>query len=63
MESVIKKALEEMQQKGIKGKDSTPFLLGKVKELTAGRSLETNIQLVLNNARVASEIAVAFSKI
>lgn len=59
MERVIQQALEEMKVRGIKGKESTPFLLGKVKELTAGRSLETNIQLVLNNARVAAEIAVA----
>lgn len=62
MEKVINSALEEMNQKGIKGKDSTPFLLGKVKELTAGKSLETNIQLVLNNAKLAAEIAVAYSR-
>jgi pseudouridine-5'-phosphate glycosidase len=62
MERVIENALAEMKQKGIKGKDSTPFLLGKVKDLTAGKSLETNIQLVLNNAHVAAEIAVAYSK-
>jgi pseudouridine-5'-phosphate glycosidase len=62
MENVINNALEEMNQKGIKGKDSTPFLLGKVKELTAGKSLETNIQLVLNNAKLASAIAVAYSR-
>ncbi|WP_413561592.1 pseudouridine-5'-phosphate glycosidase [Bdellovibrio sp. HCB209] len=62
MEKVINNALTEMNQKGVKGKDSTPFLLGKVKELTAGKSLETNIQLVLNNAKVAAEIAVAMSK-
>jgi pseudouridine-5'-phosphate glycosidase len=61
MEKVINDALAEMNQKGIKGKDSTPFLLGKVKELTAGKSLETNIQLVLNNAKVAAEIAVAYA--
>lgn len=61
MEAVIHSALVEMNKQGIKGKDSTPFLLGKVKSLTAGKSLETNIQLVLNNARVAAEIAVAFS--
>lgn len=60
MGQVIQSALQEMNQKGIKGKDSTPFLLGKVKDLTAGKSLETNIQLVLNNARVAAEIAVAY---
>lgn len=63
MERVIKEALMEMKHKGIKGKDSTPFLLGKVRELTAGKSLETNIQLVLNNARVAAEIAVAYANL
>ncbi|MGZ3725793.1 MAG: pseudouridine-5'-phosphate glycosidase [Pseudobdellovibrio sp.] len=61
METVINKALEEMKIKKIKGKESTPFLLGQVKELTAGRSLETNIQLVLNNAKVAAQIAVALA--
>ncbi|WP_415064366.1 pseudouridine-5'-phosphate glycosidase [Bdellovibrio sp.] len=61
MEDVIHNALREMNHKGIKGKDSTPFLLGKVKELTSGKSLETNIQLVLNNAKVAAEIAVAYA--
>jgi pseudouridylate synthase len=62
MERVINNALDEMKKKNIKGKESTPFLLGKVKELTAGRSLETNIQLILNNAKVAAKIAVAFAK-
>jgi pseudouridine-5'-phosphate glycosidase len=41
----------------IKGKESTPFLLAKVKELTGGKSLDTNIQLVYNNAKLAAEIA------
>ena len=62
MELVIANALQEMKHLGIKGKDSTPYLLGKVKELTAGKSLETNIQLVLNNARVAAQIAVKFAE-
>ncbi|MBY0451771.1 MAG: pseudouridine-5'-phosphate glycosidase, partial [Bdellovibrionaceae bacterium] len=62
MERVINSSLEEMKKKNIKGKESTPFLLGKVKELTSGRSLETNIQLILNNAKVAAEIAVALAK-
>ncbi|MGZ3773325.1 MAG: pseudouridine-5'-phosphate glycosidase [Pseudobdellovibrionaceae bacterium] len=61
MDLVIQKALLEMNEKGIKGKDSTPFLLGKVKELTTGKSLETNIQLVLNNAKLAALIAVEMS--
>lgn len=62
MDQVIQNALQEMKVQGIKGKDSTPFLLGKVKELTAGKSLETNIQLVLNNAKVAAQIAVAYAQ-
>ncbi|MDF1618398.1 pseudouridine-5'-phosphate glycosidase [Petrocella sp. FN5] len=60
--SAIEQALDELNKQGIKGKDSTPFLLAKVKELTHGESLETNIQLVYNNARVASGIAKAFTK-
>lgn len=59
----IEKALAELNEKGIKGKESTPFLLNRVKELTGGESLSTNIQLVYNNARVASKIAVAWSQI
>ena len=58
---VINDALAEMQQHGIIGKDTTPFLLASIAERTGGRSLEANIQLVLNNARVAAEIAVELS--
>ena len=54
---VIDKAIEEAEEKGIKGKESTPFLLSKVKDLTEGRSLEANIKLVLNNADIGSKIA------
>lgn len=61
--SAIEKALTELDEKGIKGKDSTPFLLNRVKELTGGDSLNTNIQLVYNNAKVATKIAVAWSQI
>ena len=46
---------------GITGKDTTPFLLGRIAEQTGGRSLEANVQLVLDNARVAAEIAVALA--
>ena len=60
--TAIEQALVEADEKGIKGKASTPFLLGKVKELTAGNSLESNIQLVYNNAILASKIAVALAK-
>ena len=41
----------------MKGKDITPFLLSRVKDLTEGRSLEANIKLVLNNADIGSRIA------
>ncbi|MGG0719665.1 pseudouridine-5'-phosphate glycosidase [Robertmurraya massiliosenegalensis] len=59
---VIEKALEEANENHITGKDSTPFLLAKVKELTGGKSLETNIELVKNNARLGAEIAVSFNE-
>jgi pseudouridine-5'-phosphate glycosidase len=55
----IDTALEEAVAQRIRGKEATPFLLAKVKALTEGQSLESNIALVLNNARVAAEIAVA----
>ncbi len=55
--NAINNAVAEAEEKGIKGKDSTPFLLAKVKDITKGKSLESNIQLVFNNAKLASEIA------
>lgn len=59
----IDKAIEECNRLGIKGKETTPFLLAKVKEITGGDSLDSNIQLVLNNAKVAAQTAVELSKI
>jgi len=56
-------AIREANQLGIKGKESTPFLLAKVKALTEGKSLASNIELVYNNAQLATEIAVALGKI
>ncbi|MBR0161832.1 MAG: pseudouridine-5'-phosphate glycosidase [Oscillospiraceae bacterium] len=53
----IDDALAEMNALGIHGKETTPFLLAKVKELTGGDSLDSNIRLVFNNAQVASQIA------
>lgn len=52
-------AIKEMNALGIKGKETTPYLLDKIQKLTGGESLEANIKLVLNNAKLASEIAVA----
>ncbi|QOS97698.1 pseudouridine-5'-phosphate glycosidase [Brevibacterium sp. JNUCC-42] len=60
IESVILQALAEAKENNIAGKKVTPFLLSKVKELTAGKSLETNIALVYHNAEVAAKVAVAF---
>ena len=56
---VIEDAVKEAEALGIKGKDTTPFLLAKIKEITGGESLESNIQLVYNNARLAAKIAVS----
>ena len=54
---IIQRALEEAEAQGISAKSVTPFLLQRIFELTEGRSLEANIALVLNNARLAAEIA------
>ncbi|KAF0820631.1 Pseudouridine 5'-phosphate glycosidase [Bacillus sp. ZZV12-4809] len=59
---VIETALKEASENNISGKKVTPFLLGKVKELTDGRSLTANIALVKHNAEVGSKIAVSLSK-
>jgi len=61
IEMITQQALAEAKEKGITGKNVTPFLLGKIKELTAGRSLETNIALVYHNAEVAAQIAVEYN--
>ena len=59
----ILEAVKQQNEQGIKGKESTPFLLAKVKELTGGDSLDSNIQLVYNNAKVGAQIAVELSKL
>lgn len=59
----ISEAIYEAEKLNIKGKAITPYLLGKVKELTKGDSLESNIKLVYNNAEVGSKIAVAYQKL
>ena len=58
IDDVIDEAIAEMRRQGITGKDTTPFLLARIAERTGGRSLEANIQLVINNARVAARIAM-----
>jgi len=57
----IDQAIIEMDTLGIKGKEATPYLLGKVVELTKGSSLKSNIQLVYNNCKVAAQISVALA--
>ena len=61
--NAINNALAELDEKGIKGKESTPFLLGKVKEITGGNSLVANIELVYNNARLGAELAREYAKL
>ena len=62
IDAAIEQALNEAKAQGIHGKETTPFLLAKVVELTGGDSLESNIKLVLNNARVAAQTAKALCK-
>jgi len=57
MEKVIEQAVSDCEKKGIKGKDTTPYLLARIVELTGGTSLESNIALMKNNALVAAKIA------
>jgi pseudouridylate synthase len=59
----IESALLEAKEQGIKGQEVTPFLLSKVKHLTEGSSLDSNIQLVYHNARLAADIAVEYASI
>ncbi|MEH6835292.1 MULTISPECIES: pseudouridine-5'-phosphate glycosidase [Falsihalocynthiibacter] len=59
---VIAQALAEANEQGISAKEVTPFLLGRIFELTEGKSLVANIALVLNNARLAAEISVEMAK-
>ena len=63
IEPVIQQALAQAEVEQISAKKVTPFLLGKIFELTGGASLETNIALVLNNAKLAAQIACAKSAI
>ncbi len=58
----IDAAIRECEEKGIHGKATTPFLLDKIQKLTAGKSLEANIQLVYNNVRLGAEVAKAMCR-
>ncbi|MFB9885352.1 pseudouridine-5'-phosphate glycosidase [Balneatrix alpica] len=63
IDAAIEQALSEAEQQGISGKASTPFLLARVCELTGGNSLASNIQLVMNNARLAAKIAAEYQQL
>lgn len=62
IDAIIDLAVAEAHEKGISGKESTPFLLAKIVELTKGASLNTNIQLVYNNARLGAQIAKSYQE-
>ncbi len=62
MEGTIEKALKSAEMEGISGKELTPYLLSKIKDLTGGKSLETNRQLVFENARIGAKIASAYAQ-
>ena len=60
--AAIDQAIAESKAQGVKGKETTPFLLARVSELTGGESLASNIHLVLNNVRLGAQVAVALKK-
>lgn len=59
----IEQALRDMDALGLTGKDTTPYLLGRIVEITGGRSLETNIALVRHNAAVAAQVAAEYARL
>lgn len=61
--SAIAQAVREADEQGINGKASTPFLLARVAELTGGNSVNSNIELVFNNAKLAARIASAYQQL
>jgi pseudouridine-5'-phosphate glycosidase len=62
IDAIIRQALDEAAARGVSGKAVTPFLLGRIKELTGGRSLATNIALVKHNALVGARLALALHR-
>lgn len=63
IDKAIEDALYEAEKRNIKGKEITPFLLDKIKDLTQGESLKANIELVKNNAFVGAKIAIELNKL
>lgn len=62
IDRIVDQAVQEANEQGIKGKDSTPFLLKRIVELSGGKSLDSNIHLVVNNAILGARIASALAK-
>lgn len=62
IDAIIDRALADMAARGITGKDATPYLLGRIVEITGGASLTANIALVKNNAHLGAEVAAAFAR-
>lgn len=63
IDRVIENAIKEAEREKITGKDLTPFLLAKIKDITKGKSLEANLKLVYNNAELAAKISCSLNKI
>jgi pseudouridylate synthase len=63
IDKAIQEAIAEMNELGIKGKETTPYLLSKIASITKGKSLESNIALVYNNCKLGAEISVQLTKI
>ncbi len=63
IDKIIDEAVKEADEQGIKGKDITPFLLKRIVELTGGKSLESNIHLVVNNAALGAQIAKEYAQL
>jgi pseudouridine-5'-phosphate glycosidase len=62
IDGAIQQAREEAHAQGIHGQPLTPFLLARLSELTGGESLKANLRLLLNNGRLAAQIAQAWAK-
>jgi pseudouridylate synthase len=62
IDAIIDQALDDLDRLGITGKDTTPYLLGRIVEITGGDSLRANIALVKNNAHLGAEVAAAFAR-
>ena len=60
IDAIIEQALADLDERGITGKDATPYLLGRIVEITGGESLRANIALVKNNAHLGAQVAAAF---